>query len=432
MALWDTMFGVGAQQAPDIMDAYYKGRSREMADFNAQEAAEALTMKQLEDAVMQPDRLAKSYGETIQGINVVRPNVVKDAGGFDSVTKLEQKTDKALTAEEMKQAIADKYGGGDFKKAQDYFKDQKLKPGDPAFDTLVSDAVEGYKSMKANKGSVPAQRTPQGFGMEDLVPIKAVRDEKGNLTVQKAPVVVQAPPQVVVQPEITPEQMLASVQPQVQPATVVEGNYQAPDNMFDPRVRMQHLNEALQRPMSDAELELTKGQQSNNFMAQKMMAEQLFKKQLQDQQLAAEAEQKTATMQAEMDKTNKTIAAQLLGHKMQADATRRAGGAGNSFAEKLDLKTIGDLKKAQQQIAMIGGAENPYARKMAKQVIDSQLTPQARAKAEEMLGAYVTPSVKGQAVNDGKITVRNPKTNKRLRISPDKLSSAQKDGWVKE
>lgn len=403
MPLWDTGFGTGAQAAPGILDAYNKGQKQEIELQNARTEQSKINMAMLEASLTQPDRLAQSIATARQAIQSVDPNRIRRAGGFENQQKLEDQTDAKLTEEEMRQVFVSRFGEGvlpalgNAEKMKDYFKDQKIKPGTPAFQDLVDEAVDGYKKLKSG-----IQRSPQGFSMEDLAPIRSVRGADGSLSVEAVP--QPAAPQQIVVPQTQPVEVAP---------TLIEGQQLPPVNMYDPSVRAGQLNLALQQePLTNAELELAKGQQSANFMAQKLMSEHLLKKDLATADIAARAKEGSENRQVEMDKANKDLAAKLIGIKMQSERPRGGGRGGDTFQQKIDLKTIGEIDRYKKWLTVLGGPQNEGARKMARQKINSFGTPEARARAEQDLAAYIAPAA--QAVPAGGIARKqyNPKLNK--------------------
>jgi hypothetical protein len=274
-------------------------------------------LQELENALLQPTRLASQIAKGRQDINTVRDEVInpptpKIGGGQD---KLTSETSKVLSENELQDALAKKYGEGNFERAKAFLKAKK--PDE--INSLVKDAVDSYRTIKSG-------RAPQSVSNDPV----AAAIANSRLAPGEDPALTAAAingPVGVSQIGMDQLRLMPMMPPMVQdiPPSVITAEALQPLNPFSIEGQMQALKPALQNTISNAELELLKAEQQNEFMANKILADHAVKKQIADQDNATKIAVAQGEREDNADKTNLDATLKLIGYAISANRPVRTG-----------------------------------------------------------------------------------------------------------
>lgn len=267
----------GAWAAAEAFERAQEGVIKGLALEKARAEMRQIGMQELENALLQPTRIASQIAKGRQGINQVRQDVITPG---ERQEKMKSVADKFFTDEEIKEYINHKYGAGDESKAAAYLKEQAKKYGSAGLRRITQDAID---SLSMIKGKDTRQfQTPAPSRDSAIIPSRSPQSTDPVAAAIESARAAQpeaTPQQVPPQPKVIGVNDLVLVPPPgVAPVAQAQETMITPDNMVIPNPfsiegQLHALAPALNTLVTDAELDLMKAEQQNEFLANKMMTE---------------------------------------------------------------------------------------------------------------------------------------------------------------
>jgi hypothetical protein len=307
--------GLGLAQAPAIYDASIKGQMDALKLAQAQAQQEAITMKMLEDSLLQPMRVGSAIAEARQKLNLdYKPAEQKN----ESVNKLSDAAD-SLTKDDVAAYGKIKFGTED--KMKKALQDTSTRQG------FIKDIMSAVRSGKF----VPPSRAPREPQGEFSQPLQLkLAEPVPQAAVQMA---VENPGQPI---SITPVQDLGNEQ-------IVSDAI--PQLGFAPQQQMEFMKYALPRLKSDVQVDREKADAQTAFLVEQLRFKEgkedvRTNKKIEHEQSLNERDNETKIQDSIND-----LAASLAGVVAAQDRPRGGGAAKDSIAVKQYAKDIDNFNK---------------------------------------------------------------------------------------